>query len=155
MGNIVDFFTSTTQQTFDLAKKLASIIRSPGCIALDGPLGAGKTQFAKGFANGCGITDEVTSPTFSLMNEYDGDVELLHIDFYRLAEEDLQELGMEEQIEDWQGVVLIEWASLHPSILPIDFIQVSIKILSESRRSFSIKTIGNASFSSEELDEYK
>lgn len=97
-------------------------------IAIDGDLGAGKTVFAQGLGQGLGITELIVSPTFIIMNEYESVPPFLHIDFYRLSEPDLFHLGLEEIIEDWNGFVVIEWASLHPQVLPLDHVQVQLQI---------------------------
>ncbi len=99
-------------QTRDLAATLAAASRRGDRIGLHGPLGAGKTQFAKGFAAGLGVADVVMSPTFTLMAEYAGRLPLFHVDLYRLAAEadaDAYAAGLLDERER-AGVTLIEWA---------------------------------------------
>ena len=93
---------------------------NPGeVLALCGDLGAGKTHFAKGLVAGVGSTDEVTSPTFALVNEYrSGSLPVFHFDFYRI--DDLRELlriGWDEYLDE-DGVVIVEWADRFPDLLP-------------------------------------
>lgn len=101
-------------------------------VALDGPLGAGKTHFSKGLVAGLGAACEVTSPTFSLVHEYlSGDIPVFHFDFYRLDEiEELDRIGWEEYLDE-AGVILVEWAGKFPAALPDGTIRLEIAILEE------------------------
>ena len=105
-------------EMYDLGLKLGEKLSIGACVALCGPLGAGKTQFVKGLAKGLGFSGEVTSPTFSLLHEYRGGREaLLHLDFYRIeSEAELIALGWDELLEE--GVVVAEWADKFPALLP-------------------------------------
>lgn len=86
-------------------------------IALIGDLGTGKTHFVQGLAKGLGINDVVSSPTFTIMNYYEGEIPLKHFDFYRLdTEEDLYNIGWEEYSEG--GVTVAEWADMFPGLIP-------------------------------------
>jgi tRNA threonylcarbamoyladenosine biosynthesis protein TsaE len=117
-----------------LGQKLASELQSGSCVALLGPLGAGKTQFVKGLAAGLGYFGDVTSPTFSLLHEYRGGREdLFHLDFYRIeAESELVDLGWDELLED--GVVVAEWADKFPALLPPSTRWIRISHLKEGER---------------------
>jgi tRNA threonylcarbamoyladenosine biosynthesis protein TsaE len=102
--------TTSATATRSLGAALAAVARPGDRIALLGPLGAGKTQLAKGFAAGLGVTDEVTSPSFTLMAEYAGRLPLFHLDLYRLSDSaEALEGGMLDERED-EGVTLTEWA---------------------------------------------
>jgi tRNA threonylcarbamoyladenosine biosynthesis protein TsaE len=92
----------------------------PGCVLLEGPLGAGKTAWVRGFARGWGCTTEVSSPTFALVQEYVGGVwPVYHLDFYRLQrEEEVWGLGFEDLLAT--GWVLVEWATRFPGVFPAD-----------------------------------
>lgn len=109
--------TRSADETRSLAARLARVARPGDRLALVGPLGAGKTQFAKGFALGLGVDEVVNSPSFTLMAEYAGRLRLFHQDLYRLAgaEEALAGGLMDERQED--GVTLTEWAERLPAEL--------------------------------------
>jgi tRNA threonylcarbamoyladenosine biosynthesis protein TsaE len=102
--------SSSTQQTRELAAALAPVAEAGDRLALVGPLGAGKTQFAKGFAVGLGIDEVVNSPSFTLMAEYEGRLTLFHQDLYRLADAgEVLAGGLLDERQD-DGVTLSEWA---------------------------------------------
>ena len=100
------------EETYALAKKLALGLKIPAHILLYGDLGAGKTLFAKGLAEGFGVADvdEVASPTFTLVNQYAGRVRIYHIDLYRIETGALDGLGLEEIFDDPNAAVIVEWA---------------------------------------------
>lgn len=102
----------------------------PGCtvIALNGELGAGKTVFARGVAEGLRVINNVSSPSYVIMNLYQGRLELYHFDFYRLEdEEELEELGLEEYFYAENGLTLIEWANKFPHFLPAARLEIDIR----------------------------
>lgn len=107
------------KDTFDAAYSLGSQAQAGDIFLLEGELGVGKTVFAKGFAKGLGIDEPVTSPTFTIIQEYrQGRIPLYHFDVYRIADvEEMYELGYESYFFG-DGVCLIEWASLIQEILP-------------------------------------
>ena len=104
--------SQSEQQTYAVAKELAHKTKIPAHILLYGDLGAGKTVFAKGLADGFGVTDvdDVSSPTFTLINQYVGQVRIYHIDLYRIETGALDGLGLEEIFEDHNAAVIVEWA---------------------------------------------
>ncbi len=102
-------------------------------VALDGALGAGKTRFAQGVAAGLGVEDTVASPTYVVVAEYAGRLPMLHADLYRLAPDELDALGLEEQAEDWGGPVLVEWARRGAGVLLVDRLDVEIDIVGDAR----------------------
>jgi tRNA threonylcarbamoyladenosine biosynthesis protein TsaE len=99
-------------ETYNIAKQLAVSLQIPAHILLHGELGAGKTLFAKGLADGFGVNDvdEVSSPTFTLINQYSGRVKIYHIDLYRIETGALESLGLDEVFDDPQAAVIVEWA---------------------------------------------
>lgn len=107
------------KDTFDAAYSLGSQAQAGDIFLLEGELGVGKTVFAKGFAKGLGIDEPVTSPTFTIIQEYrQGRIPLYHFDVYRIADvEEMYELGYESYFFG-DGVCLIEWATLIQEILP-------------------------------------
>jgi tRNA threonylcarbamoyladenosine biosynthesis protein TsaE len=100
------------EQTYAAAQELARNLKTPAHILLYGELGAGKTMFAKGLAAGFGVSDvdEVSSPTFTLVNEYSGRIKIYHIDLYRIETGALDGLGLEEIFDDADAAVIVEWA---------------------------------------------
>lgn len=106
------------EATFDLAKELGMKAREGDVFCLIGDLGVGKTIFSKGFALGMGIEDHITSPTFTIVHEYEGRLPLYHFDVYRISDEyEMEEIGYEEYFYG-DGVCLIEWANIIPGIIP-------------------------------------
>ena len=119
--------THAPQETAALAERLGAAAETGTVLCLVGDLGAGKTLFTQGFARGLGVTEEVTSPTFALMNQYCGRLPVTHFDLYRLErEEELDEIGFYEFAEPSGGVVLIEWADKFPDALPKPHIRLEI-----------------------------
>ena len=108
-------------------------------ICLNGDLGCGKTLFTKGFANAMGITD-VTSPTFNIIKEYNGELPLYHMDVYRV-ENDVENLGIEEYYEKG-GITIIEWADMIKDYLPEKRLDIKIKIIDENTRVVKIIPYG-------------
>lgn len=119
--------TESPEETFALAEKVSGLLKSGGVVTLDGDLGAGKTVFSKGIAKGLGITDPVTSPTFIIMQEYEGGrLPLYHFDVYRIEDpEELYAIGADEYING-NGVCLIEWAVQVEELIPEDAVRVTI-----------------------------
>lgn len=120
-------YTGTPEETASIAEEMGEACRV-GCVfALSGDLGAGKTLFTKGLARGLGVKDAVTSPTFTLLNVYEGRLELFHFDLYRLENEDeLEGIGFYEYAPSPDGVTVIEWADKFPAALPDEHIAVNI-----------------------------
>lgn len=104
--------TKSSQETFDFGKHLGEAIDFPLIIFLQGEMGAGKTLFSKGFVAGMGLSDEVTSPTYTIVNEYGNPAKIFHFDLYRLQDPDeLYEMGFEDYLS--QGcTLLLEWPDL-------------------------------------------
>lgn len=137
-----EWTSRTPAETFDLGRKLGEQLRGGEILLLSGPLGAGKTLFVKGVAEGLGIAaEEVTSPSFTLVNPHKGRKTLYHLDLYRLAEGafaaqavDLDDLLMEED-----AIIIIEWAErLGDYPLPQGTVQISIKGDGDEPRSILI-----------------
>jgi tRNA threonylcarbamoyladenosine biosynthesis protein TsaE len=109
-------------------------------LALRGGLGAGKTTFAKGFAAGLGVEGEVTSPTYTIVSEYEGRLRLHHIDAYRLSgPEDFDSVGGEDLLADAGGVCLIEWSERIAGSLPPEAAVAEFKVLEDGCRLLRIE----------------
>lgn len=115
------------QETIDAGAELASALRPGDLVACYGELGAGKTRFIKGACRGLGVTAHVTSPTFTIVNEYAGSgVAVFHFDFYRIeGVHELREIGFDEYL-DRGGICLIEWPERVAPLLPADRFDVYV-----------------------------
>ena len=126
--------------TVQIARELGARLGPGDFIALSGELGSGKTWFTKGLALGVGVSSDtvVTSPSFALMNAYEGRLTLYHMDVYRLeAVSDFLDTGLEEYFSG-EGVVAMEWADRWPDILPDWSIQVKLSVLDETSREITM-----------------
>ena len=118
--------------TIELAQNIESEKFPNMVICLNGELGSGKTVFTKGFANALGITEVITSPTFSIIKEYEGELPLYHMDVYRL-DGNTDGVGIEEYLSK-DGVVIIEWADTIKDILPSERLDIKFKVIDENKR---------------------
>jgi tRNA threonylcarbamoyladenosine biosynthesis protein TsaE len=138
---ILELKTRSPEETLRLGEVFGSLLPPGALIALTGELGAGKTVFTKGLARGLGIGDEreVTSPSFVLVNEYQGRVPIYHLDLYRLPEpagaEEVEELGWTEFLGG-PGVTIVEWAERAAELLPQDRIDLDIRWAGFAERIF-------------------
>lgn len=118
---------SSTKETEEIGIKLGKLLKEGDIVCLNGDLGAGKTTMTKSIGLGLGVDDYITSPTFTLINEYKGRVDLYHFDVYRLENvEDLYDLGFDEYFYG-KGVSVIEWAERIEKMLPEERIVIDIK----------------------------
>lgn len=118
--------TYSEQETLKLGERLSNGIRPGDSICLEGDLGAGKTVLVKGIARGLGIADAITSPTFTLVNTYEGDITLHHFDVYRINDpEELFEIGWEEYFGP-EAVCIVEWGDRVKELLPPKSIWIKI-----------------------------
>jgi tRNA threonylcarbamoyladenosine biosynthesis protein TsaE len=116
--------TKSVHDTKLLAAALAELARPGDLILLAGDLGAGKTAFAQGFGEALGVEERITSPTFTLASQYQGRLELNHLDVYRLEQlAEVADLGLAELLEEG-GVTLIEWGDVIVPALPADYLEV-------------------------------
>ena len=136
------YISKSLRSTHRFASALAKQSQVGNVYCLNGDLGAGKTAFTKGFAQGHEVKNinDVVSPTYTLVNEYDGQrSQLFHMDWYRLEdEESALSLGLEEVIRRREGVVLVEWSIRFPEFVPTDAISVDIRVLDDQAREFTV-----------------
>lgn len=114
-------------ETEEIGKALALRLQAGDIVAYRGDLGVGKTAFTRGLAKGLGYEGRVTSPTFTIVNEYEGAIPLFHFDMYRLGgEEELFDIGWEDYLARG-GICAVEWSEQVPGVLPEDAVQVVIQ----------------------------
>ena len=131
--------TNSTEETEALGKKIGNALKKGDVVSLRGSLGAGKTVIAKGIARSLGIDEAIVSPTFTLVQEYDGREKLYHLDIYRLSGEDeFESMGGEEFLYP-DGISLIEWSEKIDSMLPDGTIYIDITINDDLSRSVDIR----------------
>jgi tRNA threonylcarbamoyladenosine biosynthesis protein TsaE len=137
----LELVSDSAHDTERLGERLGLAARPGDVFALWGELGAGKTVFVRGLARGLGVSGPVSSPTFVLVNEYDGPVPLYHVDFYRLDPGQLGNVGWEEYL-GLGGVVAIEWPDRAASALPRGRLDVRLAHLDESKRAIRLEPRG-------------
>ncbi|SDJ93531.1 tRNA (adenosine(37)-N6)-threonylcarbamoyltransferase complex ATPase subunit type 1 TsaE [Natronincola ferrireducens] len=124
----------TEKETEALGIKLGSLMGPGDVLCLIGDLGAGKTTFTKAFAIGLDIMEDVTSPTFTIVQEYEGRIPLYHFDVYRVSHvREMEDIPYEEYFYG-DGVCVIEWAHLIEEVLPKDYLKIEIKYIGPQER---------------------
>lgn len=145
-GSQFQITTRTVEETQKLGKTIGQGIKFPIVIGLSGDLGSGKTAFVQGLAEGLEVPGEyyITSPTFTLINEYPGRFPLIHIDLYRLdGIHDLEDIGLDELMYD-QAVIAIEWAEKMSHQLPDDHLAMTFEITNDDDRKISLNAFGHS-----------
>ncbi|KQC11329.1 MAG: tRNA threonylcarbamoyladenosine biosynthesis protein TsaE [Smithella sp. SDB] len=141
----MEIISESATQTEELASFIGKTLREGDVLALSGELGSGKTCFTSGLARGLGVSNQyrITSPTFTLINEYPARCKLYHFDLYRLnSYSEFEDLGCEEYFYA-RGVVVIEWAEKIIQILPDDAFFISFEYIDENRRKIIIQGLKN------------
>ncbi len=133
--------TNNPEETRLLGEKIGNLLKSGDTVAFTGELGAGKTCLIKAICSGLGVKENVSSPTFTLIQEYKGILPVYHFDLYRLKEHDLYDLGYWEYFEK-DGICLIEWADRAPELLTEQSIRINIDYIDDiTPDNFSRRTI--------------
>lgn len=142
-SEFIEFVSSSVRQTMRLGAALSQVAVLGDVVALCGQLGAGKTQFVRGFAGGFGADERlVSSPTFVLMNEYRGRLPLVHIDAYRMQHfSDVESIGWSSELLD-NSVTLVEWADRLGHEMPADRLQIAFEHAGDERRRIVISSQG-------------
>lgn len=124
----MQFLVKNVEETTELGFSIGKLLNSGDIVCLTGDLGTGKTHITKGIAKGLGIDDHITSPTFTIVNEYDsGRLKLYHFDVYRVSDPDeIYAIGFDDYIFS-NGVSIIEWANYIEEILPSDYLHILIE----------------------------
>ena len=142
---LLSVITKTAEETMAVGGKFASTIGKGVVFTLVGDLGAGKTHFVKGFTKGLGSSDLVTSPTFTLLNIYQGGrMPVYHFDMYRLSsKEEAEELGFHEyfDLETLDGAVLVEWPSQVEGLINCPHFEIKIEKIDENQRKITLSSI--------------
>ncbi len=139
---MVDFITHAIAQTQKAGERLGQLLQAGDIVLLEGELGAGKTTLTKGIARGLGVAGYVNSPTFTLVNEYQGRLPVYHLDCYRLESgAEAEGFGIEEYLYG-DGVTLIEWPQRIAEILPVENLRIKLAYVSETRRSLRLEPTG-------------
>jgi tRNA threonylcarbamoyladenosine biosynthesis protein TsaE len=135
--------TGSADETRKLAGELAALAKPGDVILLAGDLGAGKTAFVQGFARALGVTETVTSPTFTLVRSYSGRLPVVHADVYRLDHlQEVFDLGFIELLDEG-AVALVEWGDMVEPVLPADFLEIRIEMgEGDDDRAFRFRTVG-------------
>ena len=139
------FLSKSESDTINFAKKIASKLEKKDIIVLTGELGCGKTKFTEGFLSYYGLEKEISSPTFTIVNEYNtsNNLNIYHFDVYRLADsEEFYAIGGEEYFEN--GICIIEWGEIIKDALPKNYIHITFQkdIENENQRLLKVETIG-------------
>ena len=135
--------TKSVEDTRAMAAELAAVLRPGDIVLLAGELGAGKTAFVQGLGRALGVSEPVTSPTFTLVRTYDGRVPLVHLDVYRLDHlNEIVDLGLGELL-DSGGIVAVEWGDVAAPVLPSDFCELRFEFGEEDdERVVTLRTVG-------------
>ena len=139
-----EFITNSAEETQKIALNIAKTLKGGEVFVLTGDLGAGKTTFIQGLAEGLGVKNNITSPTFVLMKQYraNNNLQLVHIDCYRIENPNsLEELGLDEIFYDKKNIIVIEWGERIIELLPDNLANINFEYISENRRIIKISNI--------------
>jgi tRNA threonylcarbamoyladenosine biosynthesis protein TsaE len=134
------YYSKSAEESIELGKKIGTFLVANDVVALTGTLGAGKTTLIQGIAEGIGVKDYVTSPTFIIINEHQGRIPFFHVDLYRLNDVgEIEDLGIEEYFERG-GACVIEWAEKLKELKPKACHEIEIEIVSENERKICVSS---------------
>ena len=141
--SLLSLVSGSAKQTQSLGRRLGELAQPGDLFLLVGSLGAGKTCLTQGIAWGLGISGYTTSPSFVVINEYQGRLPLYHVDLYRLDRiEEVSELGLDDYL-DGRGVCVVEWAGKALSVLPMGHLLIEMGFLTDTSRSLRLKPSGD------------
>ncbi|HDI3056098.1 TPA: tRNA (adenosine(37)-N6)-threonylcarbamoyltransferase complex ATPase subunit type 1 TsaE [Clostridium botulinum] len=137
----MEFIVDSINKTIDIGNFIGRHCNSGDILCLNGDLGAGKTHLSKGIAKGLNIKDNITSPTFNIVNEYDGRLKLYHFDVYRVNDPDeIEAIGFDEYIFG-EGISIIEWSDYIEDLIPNEHMDIRINKIPEKGESYRKITI--------------
>jgi tRNA threonylcarbamoyladenosine biosynthesis protein TsaE len=134
---VLELASRSAEDTEALGESLAASLEQGDLVTLSGPLGAGKTRFVEGLARGLGCRGRVRSPSFTLVNEYPGRILLLHLDLYRVEPNEVDGLGLDEELE--RAALVVEWGEKLPARFRADALAVAFEILPDSARALAAR----------------
>ena len=139
----LEILSKSSQATVDLGKKFSKILQGGDIIIFSGELGGGKTTFISGLADGLGIKENLSSPSFTIINEYDaGKLKLVHIDFYRLdGVDEFDNIGLDDHIYDDSAVLCIEWGEKIRQYIKKDYLNISFNYITADEESINKRII--------------
>ena len=138
----IEMVCASPDETLALGRRLAGLLRPADIIVLAGPLGSGKTLLASGIAEGLGVTDTVTSPSFVIVHSYEGFIPVIHADVYRLATvAEFDDLELPSSAAE--GVLMIEWGDAVSSQLPPDHLVITLAVVGETTRTVRLAPMGS------------
>ena len=139
--------SANSAQTEEFAVRLGTRLKGGEVIELAGDVGSGKTTFVRGLARGTGSIDQVSSPTFTVSQVYQGkNIRLYHFDFYRLDDVAMIQAALAETLEEDNAVVVLEWAEAVRGVLPPEHIRIEFKVTGEDSRSLEISIPQNIAY---------
>lgn len=139
VGEYMKFITKDEKETYELGVKIGELLVPGTVLSLNGELGAGKTHFTKGIATGLCVEEYITSPSFTILNEYEGRLPLHHFDVYRIEDiDEMYEIGFDEYLYG-DGICVVEWGNMVKDMLPQDTINIIINRLDDNMREIFIE----------------
>lgn len=146
-NSLFELCSASPEETRAIGRNIAPLLEAGSVISLEGGLGSGKTELAKGIAQGLGIAEEITSPTYAIISEYPGPLPLYHMDAYRLkGPDDFIGAGAGELLSGG-GICIIEWGGIVRELLPGNTIFISIEIIDHDKRKITIQGLEPGAFS--------
>jgi tRNA threonylcarbamoyladenosine biosynthesis protein TsaE len=136
---LIELFSASAEETQAIGQRISGRLAPPSVIAIRGGLGSGKTCLAKGIAKGFGISETITSPTYTIINEYSGSIPFYHIDAYRLENGEEFDLVGGRQLLSGNGIYIIEWSDRIGKSLPDNSIKIEIEITGPQARLIRIR----------------
>ena len=134
----LNIVVNSEEETINLAKNFAALLNAGDIVLLNGDLGTGKTFFVKNICRIFGI-ENVSSPSFTLVNEYKNGKKIFHLDFYRIKKvEELYDIGIDEYLGDNEAIIFIEWSDLYYEVVPKYRYKINLKYVNNSSREISI-----------------
>lgn len=138
----MEIVSTAPEKTFSFGRQLGQLLQEGSVLCLIGDLGAGKTLLVQGIAQGLGLNEEITSPTFTVMNVYEGNIPVYHFDLYRLeSPEQLVDIGFDEYTNAG-GIAIIEWPDKFPGFMPDSYLRIELIKTGDNDRLIKVSSQG-------------